>query len=944
MKKDFEELIAQEQAEIIAKYDKGRQEGAQIDPWEDADFTLYKVTDRFGFLHEKELPTPSAVEEKHKHLEIERVGKWLKMLKNWDKYRNSDKMARRVYKGIPLQVRGQVWSFLLEVEKLKSENEGKYEKMKEQARNFSTEIKQIDLDVNRTFRNHIMFRDRYGVKQQALFHVLAAYSVYNTEVSYCQGMSQIAAILLMYLNEEDAFWALSQLLTNQRHAMHGFFVPGFPKLHRFQSHHEQLLNKLLPKLKKHMDKEQMSTGIYSTKWFLQCFIDRTPFTLTLRLWDIYIMEGERILTAMAYTILKLHKSKTLTSCSSVSLSLLDPIDYFDLYNSNKNQQARVSTKPDEFPKKPLGQEISVKLTPAKPFAAVNGQKKSLSPSAEVKARLPLGETSPQGRTVVHNENTCNMHPVENRIPSPKHTPSPTMGTANSRAPSPDNILPSVINQVPSSVEDNGNALPVVEQTQTSQQIICELPEQGAPREETEGPVTDMSLPVQNGGVQVPERTASPNSEKDVLPAQEEPSSLQEDSSTKNSINYEVAITDHPPDQEQNKVSDMVKEDSTTEDAVTEYSINDTQTNSPRQNSQVCTVITADPEVPQQCNLTVPLSSHENLSPMDICLSENTHTGQCPSIPTLHKDTPPELSILIPAEQPSSKADTFSMQDDEVCDLYGLPRELQAAFFNTEDTAMLSVPEQVGERRPSNVSQYDNLSDFECQDDQMSLRSVTDVHNGGASETFSSNQPFVPESENKVSTSVASDDFSSALPINQETINSTEKASSIHTSEYTESSAFHEDPSRYSPNMCKHKPALEQQPQSSQVHAAASLAVQCPHSPYKIVKSSTPVHLAYATGQDFLNRKQKAWPLQEASQVTMSCSQTANQIDLDGYNTAIPNTISKETFGPIVPPAVYCISPKPVRPPRRPKVTTAYSDTEFHLANASKVQMTKSVTF
>lgn len=41
------------------------------------------------------------------------------------------------------------------------------------------------------------------------------------EVSYCQGMSQIAAILLMYLNEEDAFWALAQLLTNQRHAMHG---------------------------------------------------------------------------------------------------------------------------------------------------------------------------------------------------------------------------------------------------------------------------------------------------------------------------------------------------------------------------------------------------------------------------------------------------------------------------------------------------------------------------------------------------------------------------------------------------------------------------------------------------------------------------------------------------------------------------------------------------
>lgn len=39
-------------------------------------------------------------------------------------------------------------------------------------------------------------------RQQALFHVLAAYSMYNTEVGYCQGMSEIAALLLMYMNEE----------------------------------------------------------------------------------------------------------------------------------------------------------------------------------------------------------------------------------------------------------------------------------------------------------------------------------------------------------------------------------------------------------------------------------------------------------------------------------------------------------------------------------------------------------------------------------------------------------------------------------------------------------------------------------------------------------------------------------------------------------------------
>ncbi|KFW03113.1 USP6 N-terminal-like, partial [Eurypyga helias] len=368
MKKDIESLIAQEKAEIVAKYEKGRQEGAQIDPWEDANFTLYKVTDRFGFL-QLDVPPPSTTHQKQQ--EIERVDKWLKMLKKWGKYRNSDKVRRTVKSTCP---EGGAW-YLLPGKWAETVSDSlvclsPFQQMKEQAKSFSSEIKQIDLDVNRTFRNHIMFRDRYGVKQQALFHVLSAYSVYNTEVSYCQGMSQIAAILLMYLNEEDAFWALAQLLTNQRHAMHGFFIPGFPKLQRFQAHHEQILSKLFPKLKKHMDKEQMTTGIYTTKWFLQCFIDRTPFTLTLRLWDIYILEGERVLTAMAYTILKLHKKRLLKmTLEDLREFLQEKIAASLQYEDDAViEQLQVSmtelrkmkcdlpppAKPEEFPRKPLG--------------------------------------------------------------------------------------------------------------------------------------------------------------------------------------------------------------------------------------------------------------------------------------------------------------------------------------------------------------------------------------------------------------------------------------------------------------------------------------------------------------------------------------------------------------------------------------------------------------
>ncbi|CAK7294867.1 USP6 N-terminal-like protein [Vulpes lagopus] len=146
-------------------------------------------------------------------------------------------LRRRVYKGVPPQVRGQVWLRLLNVHQVKARNAGKYQgvssqEMKEAALVSSRDITQVDPDVNRTFRSHTMFWDRYGVRGTCC-------------------------------------------------------PPG------------------------DTDEEQMSTGIYTPKWFLQCFLSRTPFLLTLKLWDVYILDGERVLTAMAYIILKVHKKRLL---------------------------------------------------------------------------------------------------------------------------------------------------------------------------------------------------------------------------------------------------------------------------------------------------------------------------------------------------------------------------------------------------------------------------------------------------------------------------------------------------------------------------------------------------------------------------------------------------------------------------------------------------------
>ena len=54
-------------------------------------------------------------------IERERAVKWAKMTTQWKKYSDSDKLMRRVNKGIPNSVRGTVWRHVMGIERVKEE-------------------------------------------------------------------------------------------------------------------------------------------------------------------------------------------------------------------------------------------------------------------------------------------------------------------------------------------------------------------------------------------------------------------------------------------------------------------------------------------------------------------------------------------------------------------------------------------------------------------------------------------------------------------------------------------------------------------------------------------------------------------------------------------------------------------------------------------------------
>lgn len=61
----------------------------------------------------------------------------------------------------------------------------------------------------------------------------------------------------------------------------GFYVDGFPKLNRFIEHHDKIMNKFLPKLKRKMDKCGCDSILYALKWFFVVFQERVCISFFL---------------------------------------------------------------------------------------------------------------------------------------------------------------------------------------------------------------------------------------------------------------------------------------------------------------------------------------------------------------------------------------------------------------------------------------------------------------------------------------------------------------------------------------------------------------------------------------------------------------------------------------------------------------------------------------
>ncbi|KAG2449677.1 hypothetical protein HYH02_005206 [Chlamydomonas schloesseri] len=164
-------------------------------------------------------------------------------------------------------------------------------------------------DLNRTYPTHIYFTQRQGPGQRALYSVLRAYAVYDSKVGYVQGMGFLAAVLLLYMDAEEAFWTLVAIMKgplgpDNGEGLQRLYMPGMPGLQCSLYRFKHLLPEVAPRVAARMEREGVEPALYATHWFNTAFAYSLPFPHLLRVWDIFLAEGQKMVFRVGLALLQ----------------------------------------------------------------------------------------------------------------------------------------------------------------------------------------------------------------------------------------------------------------------------------------------------------------------------------------------------------------------------------------------------------------------------------------------------------------------------------------------------------------------------------------------------------------------------------------------------------------------------------------------------------------
>lgn len=225
---------------------------------------------------------------------------WSDLLSRWRKTTWNERprgLQSLVRKGIPEALRGEVWQLLAGC----NEDEKNMNESYRLLLSKDSASEQVILrDINRTFPGHPFFQEESG--QQALYKLSKAYSIYDEEVGYCQGLSFLIASLLLHMPEEQAFNLLVKIM--YRYEIREVYKTNFECLHLRFYQLESLMQEYLPDLYEHFVDLNIEVHMFASQWFLTLYTAKFPLYMVFRILDLFLYEGLPAIFSVALALLK----------------------------------------------------------------------------------------------------------------------------------------------------------------------------------------------------------------------------------------------------------------------------------------------------------------------------------------------------------------------------------------------------------------------------------------------------------------------------------------------------------------------------------------------------------------------------------------------------------------------------------------------------------------
>ncbi|XP_045785954.1 rab GTPase-activating protein 1-like isoform X1 [Maniola jurtina] len=241
-------------------------------------------------------PLLSGTGEVSKDCGVDVLENWAQVLRSWIGPRPRA-LSQLVRVGVPEALRGEVWLRLAGVDQ--------NDKLMETYRTLISKDcpfeAVIQRDIARTFPAHDFFREAGGLGQDSLLRMARAYAVYDHEVGYCQGLSFLAATLLLHMPEEQAFCLLVRLMYG--YGLRELYKDGFEALYMRLHQLDRLMEEQLSDLRAHFLELGVEPHMFASQWFLTVFTARFPLPLVYHILDVFLLQGMDTLFQVSLALL-----------------------------------------------------------------------------------------------------------------------------------------------------------------------------------------------------------------------------------------------------------------------------------------------------------------------------------------------------------------------------------------------------------------------------------------------------------------------------------------------------------------------------------------------------------------------------------------------------------------------------------------------------------------